>query len=68
MEGFQHMLTSDRSLLYAAENKLYSYTGAYFQNTLIAVAVVVVLIFTFGAVYEMNARRKVGGQEGKLQE
>ena len=39
--------------LYSAKNELYSYSGQYFQNTMMAVAVMVVLICVFGVVYEL---------------
>ena len=59
-EDFSKTTIHDKSLLYSAKNELFSYSGTYFQNTVIAVTITVLLICLFGVVYESMRKGKCG--------
>ena len=61
-QEFQGILTRSekeaKDLFYSAQNELYSYTGNYFRDTLIAIAVMVLVICLFGILYEQFLRKR----------
>ena len=59
-QWFQNTVTDHPTLLYSAKDELYSYTGSYFQNTVIAVGITMILICVFGTVYELIKKGKCG--------